>query len=439
MSDIAVKAENLGKRYRLGSRERYKSLRESLMRSLRAARPGRGGGPAGAGRAGDREGSVWALREVSFAIERGDVVGVIGRNGAGKSTLLKILARITEPTEGRAEIRGRVGSLLEIGTGFHPELTGRENIYLNGAILGMRRAEIDRKFDEIVAFAEVEPFLDLPVKHYSSGMYMRLAFSVAAHLEPEILLIDEVLAVGDIAFQKKCLGKMGQVAREGRTVLFVSHNMAAVESLCPRSLLVHHGRLEMSGETRSVVERYLETIETDARTIPLKERTDRTGTGAVRLTDFFLEDGEGRRAEVVQSGRPATLVFTYERDRGVRCTNVVVAFHVEDARGYILFLHQNAFTGDRFDDIPGEGRFVCRIPRLPLVAGRYPVVVRVTVGAEEADYPRNSVGVIQVVEGDFFGSGNPGVAGHSPFLVDGSWRVEEEARAPGAVRAEPPA
>ena len=426
MSDTAIRVERLGKQYRLGLREPYGSLRESLMRALAAPwrRLRR--------RTGD-DGRFWALRDVTFAVGRGDVVGVIGRNGAGKSTLLKILSRITEPTEGFAEIGGRVGSLLEVGTGFHPELTGRENIYLNGAILGMRRTEISRKFDEIVDFAEVETFLDLAVKHYSTGMYMRLAFAVAAHLEPEILLIDEVLAVGDLAFQRKCLGKMGQVARQGRTVLFVSHNMAAVENLCARTILVNRGRVEAHGATRQVIDQYLRSIEAWAAASPLKERDDRSGTGVVRLTDFHLEDAEGRRVEVWQSGRPGSVVFGYERDPGARCRNVVVAFHVEDARGYILFLHQNAFTGDRFDDIPQAGRFVCRIPRLPLVAGRYPVVARVTVGAEEADFPRNSVGAIQVVEGDFFGSGNPGVATHSPFLVDGSWSVEGE---PSTIRLE---
>src|SRR5207245_2070220 len=231
-------------------------------------------------RTGD-EGQFWALRDVTFTIGRGDVVGVIGRNGAGKSTLLKILSRITEPTEGSAEICGRVGSLLEVGTGFHPELTGRENIHLNGAILGMRRTEIARKFDEIVDFAEVEPFLDLAVKHYSSGMYMRLAFAVAAHLEPEILLIDEVLAVGDLAFQRKCLGKMGQVARAGRTVLFVSHNMAAVENLCARTLLLSRGRVEAYDATRQVIDRYLLSIEAEPAASTLRERDDRTGTGVV--------------------------------------------------------------------------------------------------------------------------------------------------------------
>src|SRR5450759_3606935 len=244
-SDTALRVSGLSKSYRIGEKpEKYKTLRDTIaglagapVRMLRAAAEGRS--------SPDR--TIWALRDVSFDVKRGEVVGIIGRNGAGKSTLLKILSRITEPTEGQAEMHGRVGSLLEVGTGFHPELTGRENVFLNGAILGMRRTEIASKFDEIVAFAEIEKFMDTAVKHYSSGMYMRLAFAVAAFLEPEILLIDEVLAVGDVMFQKKCLGKMEDVARAGRTVLFVSHNMAAVRTLCNRGIVLHEGRVAETG------------------------------------------------------------------------------------------------------------------------------------------------------------------------------------------------
>jgi len=248
-----IKVENLSKEYSTGVREApYSTLRESFVRA--AAAPLRR--LRGQGRK-TREGKIWALREVGFEVTPGEVVGIIGRNGAGKSTLLKILSRITEPTTGLVELYGRVGSLLEVGTGFHPELTGRENIYLNGAILGMKRTEITRKFDEIVAFAEVEQFLDTPVKRYSSGMYMRLAFAVAAHLEPEILLVDEVLAVGDAQFQAKCLGKMGEVAREGRTVLFVSHNLGSVANLCPRSLLMAQGALADDGPSQEIIGKYI--------------------------------------------------------------------------------------------------------------------------------------------------------------------------------------
>lgn len=261
MSDVVIRVENLWKLYRIGLREEmhdslFGAVVDLVKRPVKNYRRLRKLAAFGKN-AGESEDTIWALRDVSFEVKKGEVVGIIGPNGAGKSTLLKILSRITEPTRGRAIVSGRVGSLLEVGTGFHPELTGRENIYLNGGILGMKRAEIDRKFDEIVAFAETEKFLDTPVKRYSSGMRVRLAFAVAAHLQPEILLVDEVLAVGDAAFQKKCLGKMGDVAKGGRTVLFVSHNMSAIQRLCPRCLFVHKGYLALDGDTQQVVERYL--------------------------------------------------------------------------------------------------------------------------------------------------------------------------------------
>ncbi len=285
MSASVIRVENLGKLYRIGSpRRRQDTLRDSIADFLRSPlRYLRSVGPPGAKAQPDQ---IWALKDVCFEVKRGEVVGIIGRNGAGKTTLLKILSRITEPTEGYAEIRGRVGSLLEVGTGFHPELTGRENIYLNGAIIGMKKAEIDRKFDEIVAFAEIEKFLDTPVKRYSSGMYVRLAFAVAAHLEPEILLVDEVLAVGDAAFQKKCLGKMGDVAKEGRTVLFVSHNMAAVQNLCRRSLLLNDGQVVLDGSTDRVVMKYLSWIQSRT-SAPLSNRKDREGNGALRFKRIY--------------------------------------------------------------------------------------------------------------------------------------------------------
>ena len=283
MSDCAIRVENLGKRYQLGQSQRYRALRDTLGDVLSAPKrwlTGRRSAPA----AGDT-GDFWALKDVSFEIKPGEVVGIIGRNGAGKSTLLKILSRITEPTEGGVDLYGRVGSLLEVGTGFHPELTGRENIYLNGAILGMKRAEIARKFDEIVAFAEVEQFLDTPVKFYSSGMYMRLAFAVAAHLEPEILLVDEVLAVGDAGFQKKCLGKMGEVAKQGRTVLFVSHNMPAIQTLCPLVVWLSSGQVAGIGPASELLQAYLRNIEQS----PGSTSASRTLGVDIELTALHLE------------------------------------------------------------------------------------------------------------------------------------------------------
>jgi len=258
MSYTAIKVENMGKRYRLGQQVGYKTLREGLTNAFSA--PFRRLHSSRLPSAMSHEPScIWALKDVSFEVKQGEAVGIIGRNGSGKSTLLKILSRITAPTEGYAEIHGRVGSLLEVGTGFHPELTGRENIHLNGAILGMKRVDVDRKFDEIVAFAEIEKFLDTPVKRYSSGMYVRLAFAVAAHLEPEVLIVDEVLAVGDAAFQKKCLGKMGAQAKQGHTVLFVSHNMSAIRQLCPRSLWIDNGKIVLAGPSLEVIDSYLQS------------------------------------------------------------------------------------------------------------------------------------------------------------------------------------
>jgi len=293
MSDIAIRVENLGKQYRIGSPHgayRYKSLRESLTGAFTA--PFRGLTNSRFAIRNSQSEMIWALRGVSFEIQQGEVVGVIGRNGAGKSTLLKILSRITEPTEGQATVRGHVGSLLEVGTGFHPELTGRENILLSGAVLGMRRREIESKLDEIVAFAETDKFVDTPVKHYSSGMYMRLAFAVAAHLEPDILVIDEVLAVGDAAFQKKCLGRMQDVAQQGRTVLFVSHNMPAITRLCARATLLDDGRLIKDGRAGDVVAAYTMGIN-DGSALRQWPRDTAPGSDGVRLLSASVVRADG--------------------------------------------------------------------------------------------------------------------------------------------------
>ncbi len=310
MSPVAVRAEGLSKRYRIGAaqeRGSYKSLRESLTEaSAGAARrlAGRAVRPVPE--------TIWALRDVSFQLQHGEVLGIVGRNGAGKSTLLKILSRITEPTRGEARVRGRVGSLLEVGTGFHPELTGRENVYLNGAILGMPRAEIDRKFDEIVAFAEVSKFLDTPVKRYSSGMAMRLGFSVAAHLEPEVLVVDEVLAVGDAAFQRKCLGKMHDVSREGRTVLFVSHNMSAITRLCERALLLDQGGVVADGPAPNVVSLYL-TSNLGAHAVrEWPDPATAPGNEVVRMRRVRVRDQAGQTLQEADIRRPVGIDMEFE-------------------------------------------------------------------------------------------------------------------------------
>jgi lipopolysaccharide transport system ATP-binding protein len=278
-STLAIRCEGIGKRYRIGQQEPYRTLRDTIANAARAPFRHLTAALKGPSQTARAKAHLWALKDISLEIQHGEVVGIIGRNGSGKSTLLKILSQITRPTKGLAEIRGRVGTLLEVGAGFHPELTGRENIYLNGAILGMARREIDRKFDEIVEFSECSRMLDTPLKHYSSGMYVRLAFAVAAHLETEILIVDEVLAVGDAAFQKKCLGKIGDVAHAGRTVLFVSHNMLAVESLCTRAICLHDGQMVFEGTPAMVTSRYLqewlptmdEVVYDDIKTAPGNE------------------------------------------------------------------------------------------------------------------------------------------------------------------------
>ena len=317
---VAIHCEGVGKRYRLGERERYRALRDVITDALRSPLRRLRQSAAATDRGHDE---IWALRDIDLEIQQGEIVGMIGRNGAGKSTLLKVLSRITEPTEGRIRIRGRVGSLLEVGTGFHPELTGRENIYLNGAVLGMRRAEIARKFDEIVAFAEVERFLDTPVKHYSSGMYVRLAFAVAAHLEPEILLVDEVLAVGDAAFQKKCLGKMGDVATDGRTVVFVSHNMAAITKFVPTCVLLDEGRIVERGATAAIVSRYLSSAFPDSGHIEYGEDASKEA----QIVMLAVRSGGGEISGVVDPSDP--LILEVEFVVRVPKRDLYVAFMID--------------------------------------------------------------------------------------------------------------
>jgi lipopolysaccharide transport system ATP-binding protein len=314
MTDIAIRVEELSKKYHIGKKqERYKTLRDTLADAFVA--PFRKAGKLLRGQAtgaSELDEVIWALKDVSFEVKQGEVIGIIGRNGAGKSTLLKILSCITEPTKGFAEIHGRVGSLLEVGTGFHFELTGRENIYLNGAILGMKRAEIERKFDEIVAFAEVERFIDTPIKHYSSGMYLRLAFAVAAHLEPEILLVDEVLAVGDMRFQKKCFNKMQDIGQQGRTILFVSHNMPAISRLCERVILLKEGKLVMDGPPLKIVSSYLSE---GVRTKALREWTESEkapGDQTVRLCAVRVRTEDGRITDTVLTNQPFCIEMEYE-------------------------------------------------------------------------------------------------------------------------------
>jgi lipopolysaccharide transport system ATP-binding protein len=355
-SEIAIRVDDVSKRYQLGSGYGWgaTTLRESLSSLSWLRRK-----PAATKR------SVWALKDVSFEVPQGELVGLIGRNGAGKSTILKILARITRPTSGSAEIRGRVGSLLEVGTGFHPQLTGRENVYLAGAILGMHRSEIRARFDEIVEFAEIGEFLDTPTKRYSSGMQVRLAFAVAAHLEPEVLIVDEVLAVGDLAFQKKCLGKMGEVTGEGRTVLFVSHNMSSIQSLCHRGILFEHGSIVVDADIDDAVSSYLGALEAIS-TSDLLSRTDRGGWGRVRVTrlDIWSDIGDGQ----LVTGRPAKFVVHLSQlVSGLSCA-ITIFNHL----GQPLVTFDSALaSSDDCDDPEAGTSYECCIDELLLVAGRY--------------------------------------------------------------------
>ena len=425
MSDVAISIEGVGKQYTLGQRERYQSLRETITRTVqRIVRRI----PA------EKEDRFWALRDVSLTIPKGQIVGLIGRNGAGKSTLLKILSRITAVTEGRVVLSGRVGSLLEVGVGFHPELSGRENIFLNGAILGMRRHEIQSKFDEIVAFAEVERFLDTPVKRYSSGMYVRLAFSVAAHLEPEILLVDEVLAVGDAAFQKKCLGKMGSVAREGRTIIFVSHNMVALMALCERGILFESGRLVADGTASETVERYLRDVNNVAENA-LAQRQDRRGNQQLRIVGFEMRDARGVTVPSVASGQAVTLALHYESANGARLANVHLAIGIHGKFDESLFHLSNTTSNDEFARLADQGVITCHIPELPLQPGNYTFNLYCTVNDDVADWVQNA-GTLVVDGGDFFGTGRmPGPEG-GPFLVKHRWAASDE---PAATTARSPA
>src|SRR2546428_751426 len=418
MGDIAIRVENLGKRYRIGQRLRYQTFRDALSGVLSA--PFRGvhsylSGQRPSECHHESDDVIWALKDVSFDVKYGEVIGVIGRNGAGKSTLLKILSRITKPTEGCAEIHGRVGSLLEVGTGFHPDLTGRENIYLNGAILGITKRDIDRKFDEIVAFAEIEKFLDTPVKHYSSGMYMRLAFAVAAHLEPEILLVDEVLAVGDAAFQKKCLGKMGDITEKGRTVIFVSHNMGAVASLCQTGLVLDTGRIRFVGPVNEAAELYLGQFSV-ANELPLGLRHDRTGSGEVKLIGFQLESETGERIEAIRNGHTARLVFDYATHAGRPARNVEFQIVVRTESGEPLFQVGTRPTGQNFSEVPPSGRLVCELKRFPLAPGRYQLDAYLAVDGRTSDYVL-WLAPLAVVDGDYYGSGNPGFLSEWRFPV----------------------
>lgn len=429
MSDIVISVENVSKRYRIGAR---KKVQDSLagtffdfvkrpVRNLKRLRElSTFDGPGG-----DFEDTIWALKGVSFDVKRGEVVGVIGRNGSGKSTLLKIISRITEPTKGWGETKGRIGSLLEVGTGFHPELTGRENIYLNGAILGMKKVEIDHKFDEIVDFSGVEKFIDTPVKRYSSGMKVRLAFSVAAHLESEILLVDEVLAVGDVAFQRKCLWKMDNVVKEGRTILFVSHNMAAVGALCHSCIYLDRGEIRSLGSVDSVIREYLSNSK-GVEKIPLSQRTDRLGDGSVRATGIqFLDTRTCQPVETVVSGQDVYIEVSYKSDHRshtpLKRLNIGLGFFTN--MGQFLMVLNSEMASRAFETLPPEGRIYCHVPKFPLMSGVFHIKLTLKVRGMLADQVENA-SLVNVESGDFFGTGIPNDFQRRGVYVDHSWISE---------------
>jgi lipopolysaccharide transport system ATP-binding protein len=436
MSSIAIKVAGIGKSYRIAAKlEKYRTLRDSLSHAmaapLRALRSVRNGQSL---RNANLQEEFQALQHISFEVEQGEVVGIVGRNGAGKSTLLKILSRITEPDHGYVEYYGHIASLLEVGTGFHMELSGRENVYLNGAILGMKKAEIDRKFDEIVDFAEVERFIDTPVKHYSSGMQLRLAFAVAAHLEPEILLIDEVLAVGDARFQKKCLNKMQDVGQHGRTVLFVSHNMPAVTRLCKRCLLLDHGCLVKDGPSQEVVGAYLHA---DAGTTAAREWSDPQTAPAgeiARLRAVKVRDHEGRVCEAIDIRKPLTVEMTFEvkRDGAV----LLPFFQFYNEEGILAFevndLDPNWLGCPRAE---GEYKSTVRIPGNFLAAGSLFVTAGLTTEGQSVQFYESDIIAFHVMDSLDGDSARGDYAGHMYGVVRPmlQWSTQFKAKNPRAT------
>lgn len=423
MSNIVISIENLSKVYRLGQ-----IGTGTLTNDLKVWWAKKLGKPnpllkVGEKDFGNRDGEMlWALKDINFQVDQGETLGIIGRNGAGKSTLLKILSRVTAPTSGCVKVKGHIGSLLEVGTGFHPDLTGRENIYLNGAILGMTNTDVKRKFDEIVAFAENEKFIDTPVKRYSSGMYVRLAFSVAAFLESEILVVDEVLAVGDIEFQKKCLGKMSDVAKKGRTVFFVSHNMASIQSLCNRSISLESGQIVKDGVTSEVINHYLvKNVKGDSQkqTNHLSKFSDRfNGTyNKNRIIYFKINTPLQQNVGIVQSGMDVDFIFGCQSDCSDR--DLMVSWVLLNTVGEQLLLQHNKMEGIKLKTVRGTTEVICNIQHLPLPAGNYKLYVQLWVGNSLVDETNTEMFFVE--EGDFFGTGLTIDSRNTLVLIRATW------------------
>lgn len=446
MSNTIITVENLGKQYKLGERQPYKTFREFLVQTIQV--PFRGAKNFFSSknilgchwRDGKRflkssfdvnenglsgnSSSFWALKDVSFNVMQGEVVGIIGRNGAGKSTLLKILSRITEPTEGKIRMKGRVASLLEVGTGFHPELTGRENIYLNGTILGMRRQEVKKNFDRIVEFAEIEGFLDTPVKRYSSGMYVRLAFAVAAHLNSEILLIDEVLAVGDLAFQRKCLGKISDVTTSGRTVFFVSHNMAAIENLSSRCLLLSEGKVKFFGSTKDCIREYM-LLNSEKQKINESMSQGMRMKGKGKFTSFRMLGRNGEEVVAIPMGAPVTFLIEIEASENINNPNVGMALttHV----GQRLLRLNTSDVGFRVPQIKNKLSIACDIPHLPLLPGYYNIAIGLSEGEGNLQDYIEQVASLEIIPSDIFGTGRIPKGPGDLIFIKSKWTIKDDA------------
>jgi lipopolysaccharide transport system ATP-binding protein len=415
---LAIRIQNLSKVYRLGELNRGLFIHD-WMRKLR-------GQTEEVDRADPKV--FWALRDVSFDVEEGDVVGLLGRNGAGKSTLLKLISQITAPTDGTIKLRGRAAALLEVGTGFHHELTGRDNIFINGAILGMTRREIASKLDEIIDFSGIESFIDTPVKRYSVGMRVRLAFAIAAQLDTEILILDEVLAVGDAAFQQKCLGRIGNISRSGRTVLFVSHDAAAIEALCTRGIVLDQGKIVFDGTQTDAIEHYASLRATGAKSLDV--RTDRAGSGQVRVNAIELRDTSRLPMAAVRSGRPLEVVLHFQRHAQSSFPALAVELTVSTHLGAPVFFHSSWLDGIDFDAVPESGQFVCQFPELPLPPGHYHIGYQLTTGSHRRREPIDALPdaiELHVEPGDFYGSGKLPPAKSGVCLVHGAWRMEPAA------------
>jgi len=423
--NLAIRVRNLGKRYSLGGpQEKYHTFRDAIVNSIKS--------PFRKIANTEKQQEFWALKDVSFDVEQGEVVGIIGRNGAGKSTLLKILSRITTPTEGEIELYGRVGSLLEVGTGFHPEMTGRENIYLSGSILGMKRQEIDDKLDAIVKFSEIEKFLDTPAKRYSSGMYVRLAFAVAAHLEPEILLVDEVLAVGDAAFQKKCLGKMGEVAKEGRTVLFVSHNMAAVQQLCSQAVLIHQGHLVSSGKVNDIIGDYLAAtmIQKNKMEPPgefsLKNRINHYNNGKPIIQKILLLDKKSNIRDTFLTGETLKVAILVEGLSDINGSDIGVVFQT----AYNQWVSSSAtWMCKPKTHVPRRYKewFILTIPTLLFTPGRWGIYVSATVHSSGIYLDKVENSVFFNIEGaDVYGTGQLLTQEYGLFYLVSEWEIQPD-------------